>query len=97
MRKTVDFGTPVRTVISLRLRLPEVDNSSSIRKVLRTTGTRYRPFVALAERVAFLALITRYYRTFQWKNTRPRRGLDHSACAERAAMREFGHTEPSAF
>jgi hypothetical protein len=58
-------------VISLRFRLPELDNSSSIRKVLRTTGTRYRPFVALAARVAFLALITRYYRTFQWKNTRP--------------------------
>src|SRR5437762_1021570 len=84
MRKTVDFGTRVRTVISLRFRLPELDNSCRIRKVLRTTGTRYRPFVALAARVAFLALITRYYRTFQWKNTRPRRGFWIMAHAQNA-------------
>src|SRR5437762_11625065 len=84
MRKTVDFGTRVRTVISLRFRLPELDNSCRIRKVLRTTGTRYRPFVALAARVAFLALITRYYRTSQWNNTRPRRGFGIMAHAQNA-------------
>ena len=62
----------MRTVISFRFKLPELDNSSSIRKVLRTTGTKYRPLLALRVRWVFLARITEYYRTFQLRNTRER-------------------------
>src|SRR5665213_119687 len=55
MRKTVDFGMPVRCVTSRRPSNSERESSSRIWNVLRTTGTEYLPGASVFPAGCFFA------------------------------------------